>query len=822
MKKEFRHIGRKVLIGYVVLIVIAVCALAYIYGMVMDISAEEDINNVPRQKIYLVTETQSLLFESETMGQLLDMEEEDYTHFNETLDKAHENMDALRSIVDDESLLARIDTIDMLIERKRGNTNDLLEIWKQANSDLYAKNIEKALAIKRPVVEEKGIQERVISQKDTVIVTPKKRGFFKRLAEVFVPTTQDSSIIVSANEQLLKDTLVNAYNPNDELTKTLRNIQSNVASERVKLRELLVDRSAALRYDNSLITSRINQILRDMEDDELNASLNRMLHRQELLGKTSYLITAIALLSIFVTVFFLFLIGRDLFKSRYYRKKMEEALDSRERLILTISHDIRAPLSSIIGFTELLQRSYPTEQQRIYLRNMYGSSHHILSLVNDLLDFERLESGKMEIHNVPFRVPVFFEEVFESFQPQALAKGLDFSLDCMEATDDVYTGDSVRIRQITGNLINNALKFTTKGRVELIIDSSQLALPSGESDKTPSSQLIITVRDSGPGIAEKEQEKIFAEFTRLEGAEKTEGFGLGLSITWRLVSLLGGKLDIKSKVGEGSDFIVTLPLPLAENQLLPEQELISEDYVTDAKLFEGNRVTCLIVDDDLLQIALMEEILKQNHIQAISCTNPHAVIDLLRENSIDIMLSDIQMPDMDGFTLINMIRNSDLPDAKTLPVIVLSGSIGKDNKKYLEAGFTDSLAKPFTGQQLISVLHKNLPQVQKVSERKTDLSALTEFAAGDQNASNAILQTFFEETKKSIDTFCKALEAKDRSTAGALAHKLVPLFTLLGADILVQQLRLLQLNDEELTDSGWTRLLTDVIEQASSLIEQAN
>lgn len=830
MKKEFRSLGRNILIGYIVLIVIAVYALSHVYTMMIDLSAEEDINNIPRQKIYLVTETQTLLYESETMSQLLDMQEDEYTHFNTTLDKAISNMNMLRLMAeeDEDNLRAQLDTVEWLIERKRVNTNELLAIWKEARTDLYARNINDALNRVRPLIEEQLVQEVVVEQTDSVIVTPRKRSFLKRLAEVFVPTAVDSSIVVSAKAQLQKDTLVNAYDPNEEIERTLREIQMNVAAQRANLQELLMKRTSRIRYDNSMIAARINSILTDMEEKELDLSLNRLMRRQNLLGDTSEWITGIVIACVIVMLFFLLIIGFDLFKSRYYRRKMEEALDSRERLILTISHDIRAPLSSVIGFIELLQRSHLNEQQHIYLKNMDGSSRHILSLVNGLLDYERLESGNMEIHTASFRVPVFFNEIYDSFRPQAIQKGLNFTLETIKTTDFVYTGDTIRIRQIVSNLINNALKFTDQGNVTLIVDASQLQAPDQERKRV--SQLKFIVRDTGPGIPDSQKENIFAEFSRLKGTEKTEGFGLGLSITLRLVSLLKGKLDIRSEGGKGSEFIVTLPLPLAENQILSnETEQDTTQSSTEAISFGQKSVNCLIVDDDLMQIALLEEIMKKNQIRAVSCTNPLAVIEMLKENRYDIVISDMQMPGMDGFQLIKQIRTAEIPQAQSIPVVVLSGSIGKDTKKYTDAGFTACLAKPFTAKELISLLHSLLPDVKEAEqpvgdERKKagnlDYSSLTAFAGDDKEASAAIMRTFYEETNKNIDVFRKALETKDRRAAGEMAHKMIPLFTLLGADILVQQLRLLQSNDTELTDSGWGRLLSDVIQHASSLIEE--
>lgn len=828
MKKKSGNIGGKVIIGYIVLMIIALASLAYMYRMVEDVTEGEDLNDLPRQKLYLVTNTQTLLYESETMGQLLNMEGDDYAYFNETLDKARENIESLRHLVPDEELRHKLDTIDMLIERKRKNTEALLEIWQEAGQDLYAKNIESQLTKARPMVQEKGVKEHIITKSDTsVVITPKKRSFFQRLAEVFVPSTQDTSIVVSGNQHLQKDTLLNTYNPNEEVAKTLRDIQNSVSSERQRIQELLVERSSTLRYDNSLINVRINQILRDMEEEELNASFDRMQERQHMLQRMSYLISFIALVSLIVAIFFLILIGRDLLKSSYYRKQLEQMNKSREQLILTISHDVRAPLSSIIGYIELLQRSKLTPQQYTYLQNMGFSSRHILALVNDLLDYERLETGQIETHQTPLQLPVFFEEMYGSFEPIAIAKGLGFSLQMKGESYKVYMGDSVRIRQIVSNLVNNALKFTQKGSVTLLVDCNGL-------EQSPS-QLVITVRDTGPGIPPEEKERIFNEFARVSGTEKVEGFGLGLSITSRLVSLLKGAITVESEPGKGSDFIVTLPLELAENQTVPSETKIQPEAAE--RVWESDEVpTCLVVDDDLLQIALIEEVLKQCHIHVISSTDPSSVEACLRENKVDLILSDVQMPGMNGVEMIGHLRRSDIPRAAEIPVIVISGSINQNGKEFINAGFTDALGKPFTIDQLIETVGKYIPchknrrvpvvEVEGATAQSTgsgvDFSALTEFASGDEEASTVIIQTFFEETRRSLLIFREALEKTDRETIAKIAHRMMPLFSMLQADTIVQQLRILQLNAPEMTDSGWQRLMRDVIEQISSIVDADN
>lgn len=564
-------------------------------------------------------------------------------------------------------------------------------------------------------------------------------------------------------------------------------------------------------------------MLRDIEEEEMNASMERVVKKQEVLRETSYLIGGIAILSLIIVVVFIILITRDISRSQYYRQQLEKAkqyaedlLHSREKLMLTISHDIRAPLSSIIGYIELLLRRRPDERQRYYLENMTGSADHILSLVNGLLDFHRLESGQMEIQNVPFSVRTLFNEIYGSFRPIAEAKGLAFVLNMKEeGMDRIYSGDPIRLRQVVSNLLSNAVKFTHEGRIVLIVKlNCQLSIVHP--------QLSITVSDSGVGIPEEEQEKIFGEFARLSGTEKEEGFGLGLSITRKLIELMGGTLSLKSVPGKGSDFTIVLPLQESEVQTLPATPAIEEEDETETGSFGGREIFCLLVDDDPLQLALTEEFLKRNHVEVASCSNPFAVVDILRNSSFDAIITDIQMPGMDGYGLLNVIRSSGVPGTDTVPVIALSASVENEHTHYLEVGFTGFLNKPFTAKQLIALLNNLLQaDIQAEVSPEFNFDSLTAFAGEDKEASASIIRTFAEETNKSVSLLQQALEKTERVPAAKISHKLIPLFTMLGASDLVAQLRILEKNDEALTDEGWKRLLSEVIRQAGVVVGQA-
>lgn len=882
MKQNAKHIRLKVVMGYILLIAIAVCSVAYIYSVIQQLAGEDEPDSIPRQKVYLVTGTLSLLYESEALSQLVGMEEKDLGRFNRTLTRAQQNIDSLRLLVSDSVQLLKIDTINDLLERKRWNTRQLLATLKEANTeDLYRQNIEKVLALQDTLREQVKIEERVVEKTDTMMLNKPRKGFFKRLAEAFNPSENiDTGYVVNSTRQIVTDTLVQPFNASDTIMTVLRSIQDSVADQRRELEILLAAKANNLRYNNSILTRRINQMLRDIEQEEIDASMNRVHERQTLLRETSRLIGFIAICASLVAVVFLVFILRDLSRSQYYRSQLEKAkkyaedlLHSREKLMLTISHDIRAPLSSIIGYIELLENLGAGGRERYYLENMTGSANHILALVNDLLDFHRLESNRMEIHPVPFGVSMLFNEIYTSFRPIAENKGLDFVFDLSEEyTSLQYTGDPIRIRQVAGNLISNALKFTSEGRVELHVWIPE----KGEH----SALLAFAVKDAGPGIPVSEQEKIFGEFSRLGSTEGIEGFGLGLSITRKLVALMGGTLTLESVPGAGSTFRVVLPLGVSDVREV-EASRVRETSASDTQKMsasdmqaepssEGKRgaasgvrgvpgsqggavsgmqgvsgvqdvssgisstaqdlsaceVHCLLVDDDPLQLAMTGEMLARGRIRVTSCTDPHEVLRLLEQQAFDVVITDIQMPVMDGFSLLREIRASSVPHVAALPVIALSAESGREDEHYISAGFTAFLNKPFTGKQLLNLVGTLVSR--KFGELSCeggeaeglDFSALTVFAGDDPEASAHILSTFCRETMKNLDLLREAHRENNRGLAAKTAHKLLPLISMLKESETAVFLGRLEKESAVLSPAEWEDLLGRVEVRILSVVER--
>lgn len=825
MDEKKSHITRKVVWGYLLLLLIAVCSVSYIYNVIQQLAVEEAPDTTVRQKAYLVTNTLSLLYESEALGQLVGRPENDLRNFNRTMRKAQANLDSLRVLLSDSIQQLKVDTIQDLLRQKRWNTLSLLETLTEWNAGrLYRENIERVIAVQDSIVQQvrdtiaqPTVREIVEVKQDTVIIPKKKKGFFRRLAEAFSSKhEEDTSFVLKTTRQLVTDTIRVAYNPSDTIVQVLRNLQDTVADQSKQLADVLWQRAANLRYNNSIVSNKINQMLRDIEEEEVEQTLERAQHKQALLRETTRLIASVGLIAVIVAAIFLIIIIRDISRSYYYRRQLEKSkqfaedlLKSREHLILTISHDIRAPLSSIIGYIELLLRRHPDERQRYYLDNMSSSAQHILSLVNDLLDYHRLESGKMEIHPVPFSVSALLKEIYVSFKPLAEAKGLEFTLDAKpEHMEQTYWGDTIRLRQVVSNLLSNAIKFTPEGEIRL-----RAAI---EQKNERMYELDVTVSDAGPGIPEAEQERIFGDFTRLEGTSQVEGFGLGLSITRRLVTLLHGTLAVHSVVGSGSDFILTLPLPLSDKEVntpTPSEE-------PPLSLSDDRTIYCLLVDDDAIQLALTEELLKRSHVEVVCVSNPHAVVNVLRNTRFDVIITDIQMPGMDGYHLLKQIRESGIPGTDTIPVVALSASVANEHTHYIESGFTGFLNKPFTAAQLIELLNRLLTtHLEPVAQ--LDFAGLTAFAGDDAEASASILRMFIDETTHSIDLLHQASDAQDRTEVSRLSHKLIPLLTMLGANHQVQKLRILEKNDAELTDTGWETLLREVIDALTDIVRQA-
>ena len=560
-----------------------------------------------------------------------------------------------------------------------------------------------------------------------------------------------------------------------------------MATEEKRLQRKKTIRRTSTKYQrmNTQLTARMDSLIKQYEEEMTLRARQDAELQQEVRMRSARIIGGIAVGAVLLSAFFLILIMRDISRSNRYRqqlevanKRAEDLLVAREKLMLAITHDFKAPLGSIMGYTELLSRLTEDERQRFYLDNMKSSSEHLLKLVSDLLDFHRLDLNKAEVNRVTFNPSQLFDEIYVSFEPLTAAKGLALQCHVAPELNGRYISDPFRLRQIVNNLLSNAVKFTQKGEISLTASYD-------------SSKLTIAIADTGKGMASEDRERIFQEFTRLSGAQGEEGFGLGLSIVKKLVTLLEGTIDVQSTLGKGSCFTVTLPLypvgkSIAESES-PESENV--DITEESAVIPPMKVIrVLLIDDDRIQLNLTAAMLKQHGIDAVCCEQLEQLIEQLRSSVFDVLLTDIQMPAINGFDLVKLLRASNIPQAKTIPVIAVTARSEMDKAALHEHGFAGCLHKPFTVKELLMTVNEGQLSADEahitedMATAGINFSALTAYSEDDPEAASSIIQTFIEETGKNIERMQQALNDKEVDGIAAMAHKLLPLFTMIGVD----------------------------------------
>lgn len=694
------------------------------------------------------------------------------------------------------------DSLLTLLREKDTNTIRILRTLSEVNESMVsATDIENIIAEQDSVVTQQRVQHRIISHRDTVVTSPKKKGFFRRLGEVFAPPKKDTAIQVKTSLEFATDTVLEAYNPADSLHEKLRAI----AKQKKEGNTVVQRRKRNLQRLDHMLTARIDSLLKDYEAETLARAIAETEKQQAVRQRSAKIIGGIAIGAVLLSAFFLIIIGRDITRSNRYRRELEEArrraedlLASREKLMLAITHDFKAPLGSIMGYADLLSRLTVDERQRFYLDNMKTSSEHLLKLVVDLLDFHRLDLHKAEINRVTFHPARLLEEVYVSFEPLTAAKGLSLKCEIAPELQGTFISDPLRLRQIINNLLSNAVKFTSLGGITLKATYVERGNASFNS-----SHLLLTVTDTGKGMGVDDRERIFQEFTRLPGAQGEEGFGLGLSIVRMLVQLLEGKIEVDSVLGKGSTFTLRVPLyPVKNEELKMKNEESPCDVNTQSNssslIPHPSLNKLLLIDDDRIQLTLTAAMLQQSGIDSVICQQPDELLEALRTDTFDLLLTDVQMPAMNGFDLLSLLRASNIPQAKTIPVIAVTARSDMRREDFLSHGFAGSLHKPFTVNELLTELNleQRAADVPQPTDHALNFSALTAFSGDDPDAAKSILESFVQETRLNADRLQQALDAEDIHGVAAMGHKMLPLFTLLGAAELVALLKELEASRE--------------------------
>lgn len=492
------------------------------------------------------------------------------------------------------------------------------------------------------------------------------------------------------------------------------------------------------------------------------------------------------------------IIQRDIRQKEAGHRKLKEIigqnrdlLDMRKKIILTISHDIRAPLSIINGSAELAMDTRDRKKRNSHLANIGVLCKHILHLLNNLLDVYRLNEAKEVRNDIPFRLSDLLERIATGFTHAANDKGLLFHCD-FEGTDVTVCGDSDRIEQIADNLLSNAVKFTEAGNIRFT---------ASYRDGT----LLLTVEDTGIGMSEETAARIFNPFERSAPDTNSEGFGLGLSITKGLVGLLGGAITVAGEVGKGSTFRVSLPLPLTD------EAVESEVQVHNTSLHLPQRV--IAIDDDPLQLEIVKEMLERNGVSCTTCGNTRVLVGEMRKADYDLLLSDIQMAGTNGFDLLELLRNSNIGNSRTIPVVAMTARGDKEREAFASAGFAACIYKPFSMRELLDLI-ASVTDDTKPEAVSADFASLT----AEVRDKKKLLLTFIGQSREDIEQLREA--GNDRERLREVVHRMLPMWELLQTDELLHSYRNV-LHDDKAGDGAVGECTQRVIDHTVLLIAEA-
>ena len=552
----------KILVGYALLAIVLLSATWMVYDNTRSLSA---VNHASERFMARRDIVDSLVFSMlETANaerSVLLGDASKWERFDRALSGSKRHARKLRLLLNDTLKQQRLDTLMALLIAKRENTLLVMNVLKNNSRDIYYNNKVEALHSGRDsIVISPQTKERHEQHETVYEVVKTKRGFFRRLGDAFRKQRTDTISTTRLTHQPSTDTIHHRLNIADSVANALAEIHSEQQRANDRQQDIISTRNDRLQLVSIQLTKRTWQLLEDIQSDEHNA-LQRVVGKAISSRRAMIVrIAVLGLLAILSAAILVVYILRDIKRERRDRQRILEAkteteriMQQRERLLLTITHDIKAPAASIAGFIDLLSEYVDRPKAVGYLQSISGSANHLLQLVSALLDYHKLESGKAERHEVSFQPTALVSECVAQMQPLAMAKQLRLVTDINVAEDMFCRSDAFRIKQIVNNLVSNAIKYTDEGEVRVGIT-------------VLNGWMTLSVSDTGCGMTPEELQSVFNAFTRLPGAQGKEGVGLGLTITREIVTLLGGRINVASTKGKGTTFRVCLPVKVVTNQ----------------------------------------------------------------------------------------------------------------------------------------------------------------------------------------------------------------------------------------------------------------
>ena len=588
-------------------------------------------------------------------------------------------------------------------------------------------------------------------------------------------------------------------------TTMLHSLSRNMIAEQQAQSRRLSEHADSLAARNAELNRQLQSLIRQI-DGKIQADLQKREDEIATMREKSFIqiggLTGFVLLLLIISYI---IIHRNTNRIKRYKRettnlikqlqqaveKNEALINSRKKAVHTITHELRTPLTAIIGYTALMEKGNDADKKEQYVRNIRQSSERMREMLNTLLSFFRLDNGKEQPNISPCRIPAIIHTFETEFTPIAMHKGL--ALTITNQTDAVVLTDKERILQIGNNLLSNAIKFTENGGVSLTTDYDNDVLK-------------LIVKDTGTGMTEEEQQRVFGAFERLSNAAAKDGFGLGLSIVQRIVTMLGGTIQLESEKGKGSRFTVEIPMQTAGE--LPER--INQTRIHHDRAFHD----VIAIDNDEVLLLMLKEMYAQEGVHCETCTDAAELMEMIRRKEYSLLLTDLNMPEINGFELLELLRTSNVGNSKTIPVVVTTASGSCSKEELMERGFSGCLLKPFSISELMEVSGK-CAMKGKLNE-KPDFTSLLSY--GNESV---MLDKLITETEKEMQAIREAGLKKDLQELDALTHHLRSSWEILRADQPLRELYKLLHCDGTPDDKTIGNAVKAVLDKGSEIIRLA-
>lgn len=761
----------KIIVGYVSLLIflIIIVSLVWLEHQKMEMLNSEEL--LIKQKREAVNRTFEKLLDFSFSDDFLLLRDKDkFNEYRMKREIATTALNGLKRYYPSDIQHAQIDTISLLLQEKEAL---LLGVMNTLSDLLHSDSL---------------FQRRIPSvalQMHTILLPDKPEKTGKRLSGFFgiFKKKEEKSVYAYQKEKTKQPSA------SQQITRELYSLQKEMSIQYTDYWNKLTTYSDSLQWRNTELNSQINTLIGEFEQvviKQAEKEIEEITTSREQSFRIILFIAAIAIL--LIVIFYLF-IHQDIRKRQEYRLKLEasdcrnrELLAARRNLILTVSHDLRVPLGTISEYAELLQDEKSPEQSKGYAMNILHASRHVIGLANNLLYYYRLEAEKEQPEKEIFHLGRTIEDAAHSFLSVAEKKGLDLVIKVIDS-DILVEGDCGRLVQILNNLISNAVKFTSAGYIQV---GAQYRV----------GKLSFFIRDTGIGIDKESQEQIFTAFERGKAPNAEEGFGLGLAITYKLVTLLEGTIHVQSTPGHGSTFEVCLPMRETNGK--------TDTIKTPLEGGELSGMRVLVIDDDRIQLEVIQKMYARHGVECDCCLNVSELIAALRRNRYDLMLTDMRMLEMDGYGVLALLRGSNFGQTRTLPVLAVTAQADKKPEYFRKAGFADCLYKPFSQKELVSV---------------TSYIDRTNFAAimeGEDNT-RELLDMFIEDTEKELSEMQDALETANYMQLRHIIHKAAPLWGMIRINVPLNELEEMA----SLSSEKWCKELDARIKRLMEAVEQA-